>query len=113
MGKAFIIDVAKCSGCRNCQIACKDEHVDNDWSPWAKPQPDTGQFWCRVDEQVRGQVPKVKISYTVHMCQHCENAPCMAVAPDAVYRREDGLVIVDPQKAAGRRDLVEAVKRCV
>ena len=108
MGKAFVIDIAKCSGCRNCQIACKDEHVDNDWSPWAKPQPDTGQFWCRVDEQVRGQVPKVKISYTVHMCQHCENAPCMAAAPEAVYRREDGLVIVDPEKAAGHPELVEA-----
>ncbi|MDJ1651274.1 MULTISPECIES: 4Fe-4S dicluster domain-containing protein [Gordonibacter] len=108
MGKAFIIDVTKCSGCRNCQIACKDEHVDNDWSPWAKPQPDTGQFWTRVDEQVRGQVPKVRISYTVHMCQHCENAPCMAAAPEAVYRRDDGLVIVDPEKAADKRELVEA-----
>ena len=32
----------------------------------------------------------------------------MAAAPDAVYRRDDGLVIVDPEKAAGRRDLVEA-----
>ena len=108
MGKAFIIDVAKCSGCRNCQIACKDEHVDNDWSPWAKPQPDTGQFWTRVDEQVRGQVPKVRISYTVHMCQHCENAPCMAAAPEAVYRRDDGLIIIDPVKAKGQKAIVEA-----
>ena len=108
MGQAFIIDVAKCSGCRNCQIACKDEHVDNDWSPWAKPQPDTGQFWTRVEERVRGQVPKVKISYTVRMCQHCGSAPCMAAAPDAVHRRDDGLVIVDPEKAKGRRELVEA-----
>ena len=24
MGKAFFIDVAKCSGCYNCQFACKD-----------------------------------------------------------------------------------------
>ena len=32
----------------------------------------------------------------------------MAAAPEAVYRREDGLVIVDPEKAAGRRELVEA-----
>ena len=28
--------------------------------------------------------------------------------PEAVYRREDGLVIVDPAKAKGRRELVEA-----
>lgn len=108
MGKVFVFDHAKCNGCRNCQIACKDEHVDNDWSPWAKPQPDTGQFWNRIEERVCGQVPKVKVSYVLHMCQHCGDAPCMAAAPDAVYRRDDGLVIVDPEKAKGRRELVEA-----
>ena len=108
MGKVFVFDAAKCNGCRNCQIACKDEHVDNDWSPIARPQPDTGHFWCRIEERVRGQVPKVRVAYVMHRCQHCQDAPCMAAAPEAVYRREDGLVIVDPEKAAGRRDLVEA-----
>ena len=45
--KALVIDINKCNGCYNCQIACKDEHVGNDWTPYAKPQPDTGQF--RID----------------------------------------------------------------
>lgn len=106
--KVFIFDVAKCSGCRNCQIACKDEHVDNDWSPYAKPQPDTGQFWTRIEEKVRGQVPKVKVAYTLHMCQHCDDAPCMKAAPEAVYKRDDGLVIIDPAKAQGHSELVKA-----
>ena len=44
MAKTFVIDAAKCSGCYNCQIACKDENVGNDWSPYAKPQPEIGQF---------------------------------------------------------------------
>ncbi len=108
MGKVFIFDVAKCSGCRNCQIACKDEHVDNDWSPYAKPQPDTGQFWTRIEEKVRGQVPKVKLTYLMHLCQHCDGAPCMKAAPGAVYKREDGLVIIDPEKARGHEELVKA-----
>lgn len=108
MGKVFIFDVSKCSGCRNCQIACKDEHVDNDWSPYAKPQPDTGQFWNRIEEKVRGQVPKVKVAYTLHMCQHCDDAPCMKAAPDAVYKRDDGLVIIDPEKAKGCEKLAQA-----
>jgi tetrathionate reductase subunit B len=43
--KVFVIDVAVCNGCHCCQIVCKDEHVSNDWTPIAKPQPDTGQFW--------------------------------------------------------------------
>lgn len=108
MGKVFVFDVSKCSGCRNCQIACKDEHVDNDWSPYAKPQPDTGQFWNRIEEKVRGQVPKVKVAYTLRMCQHCDDAPCMKAARDAVYKRDDGLVIIDPEKAKGCEELVGA-----
>ena len=108
MSKVFIFDYNKCNGCRNCQLACKDEHVDNDWMPYAKPQPDTGQFWTKLEEKVRGQVPKVKVSYTVRMCQHCDNAPCMAAAPEAVYKRDDGLVIIDPAKAEGIKELVEA-----
>lgn len=107
--KTFVIDVAKCVGCRSCQLVCKDEHCDNDWMPYAAPQPDTGQFWMRVEEKERGQTPKVMVSYTPVMCQHCESAPCMAVAKDgAVYRREDGLVVIDPVKARGQKDIVAA-----
>lgn len=32
----------------------------------------------------------------------------MKIASDAVYRRDDGLVIIDPEKAKGREDLVDA-----
>ena len=53
MAKVMIIDITKCNGCYNCQIACKDEHVGNDWTPIAKPQPDTGQFWTKVEVHVR------------------------------------------------------------
>ncbi len=108
MGKVFVFDVAKCNGCRNCQIACKDEHVGNDWSPISLPQPDTGHFWNNLSEHVRGQVPKVKVCYVSHRCQHCGNAACMAAAPEAVYRRDDGLVIIDPVKSKGMRELVDS-----
>ena len=113
MGKAFVFDADACTGCRNCQLACKDEHVGNDWSPIALPQPDTGQFWLKLEEKVRGQVPKVKVSYVARMCQHCDAAPCMQAAADmgragAIYKRADGLVIIDPEKARGMERIGEA-----
>ena len=109
MAKAFVIDVAKCSGCYNCQLACKDEHAENDWTPYAKPQPLTGQFWCRVTDHVQGTIPKVRIHYIPRFCNHCRNAACMEAAKDgAVYRREDGLVIIDPEKAAGQKQIADA-----
>jgi len=42
------------------------------------------------------------------MCNHCDNAPCLAKGGDAVQKRDDGIVIVDPVKAKGRKDLVES-----
>lgn len=106
--KVFVYDAARCNGCYSCQIACKDEHVDNDWMPYAKPQPDIGHFWLKMDQRVHGQVPKVKLEYTLSLCNHCAEAPCVAAAPEAVYRRDDGLVIIDPEKAEGMRELVDA-----
>lgn len=104
--KVFVVDVARCNGCYSCQIACKDEHVGNDWSPYAKPQPDTGQFWLRVNDYVRGTVPKVKLHYVPVPCQHCDEAPCLAACPveGVIYRRDDGLVVVDPLKCTGCRE---------
>ena len=100
--KAFYLDLSICNGCYCCQIACKDEHVANDWSPYAKPQPDTGQFWIGITEQVRGQVPKVKVTYIPKMCHHCDDAPCMEqCAYDAIEKRPDGLVLILPDKCTG------------
>ncbi len=103
--KVFVFDVARCNGCYCCQIACKDEHVANDWSPYAKPQPDTGQFWFRLHEYVRGTVPKVKLHYLGVPCQHCDEAPCLASCPmGAIYRRNDALVVIDPERCTGCRE---------
>ena len=103
--KVFVSDVSRCIGFRMCQIGCKDEHCGNDWTPYAKPQPDIGQFWIKVDEYVRGSVgvePKVKVhSYPV-MCMHCDDAPCIEGCPvDAIYKRDDGLVVIDPKLCTG------------
>lgn len=107
--KTFLFDISRCNGCHNCQIVCKDEHCGNDWSPYAKPQPDTGHFWMYVDEKAHGQTPKVRLEYTPLTCNQCEKPSCMEAAKnDAVYRRDDGIIIIDPEKAWGQKDIVRA-----
>lgn len=109
MGKVMIINYNLCNGCYNCQVACKDEHVSNDWSPIAKPQPDTGHFWHKLKDNVRGQVPKVMVTYEHSICQHCDEAPCLdACREKAIYKRDDGIVIIDPQKCRGHQLCAEA-----
>lgn len=109
MSKVFVIDIARCTGCDNCQLACKDEHVGNDWAPIAMHQPEVGQFWMKLNQTVCGTIPKVKVHFTPTFCNHCKNAPCMEVCPTgAAWRNEDGFVIFDTEKCNGCKKCMEA-----
>ena len=105
MTKGFVIDVLKCTGCYACQIACKDEHVGNEWAPYAKEQPNTGQFWMKVSEKERGRRPHVKVSYTPMIGAQTE--AIREYAPEVLMEREDGVIVIDPEKAQGRKDIAE------
>ena len=104
----FIIDAAKCMDCNNCFIACKDEHVDNDWPGYTGPQPRHQQRWINIERRERGQYPLVDVSYLPMPCQHCEDAPCVKAGKGAIYRRDDGIVLIDQDKARGNEGLVSS-----
>jgi Fe-S-cluster-containing dehydrogenase component len=56
-----------------------------------------------------GQYPKVEVAYLPTPCMHCDNAPCIKAAKKgAISKRSDGVVIIDPEKAKGQKDLVDA-----
>ncbi len=105
----MVIDVTKCNGCYNCFIACKDEYCGIGHPPYSAAQPMTGQAWMQIRHKERGQFPKVKADYIAVPCMHCENPLCVEMARDgAIYKREDGIVLIDPKKAAGRKELVSS-----
>jgi Fe-S-cluster-containing dehydrogenase component len=102
----MVIDVTKCNGCYNCFITCKDEHCEIDHKPYAIGQPLTGQTWMKVIEKERGRYPKVKVDYIAIPCMQCEEPACAVADPKAVTKRKDGIVIIDPGKAVGNKDVV-------
>ncbi len=103
---ALQVDVAKCINCHNCVLATKDEHVGNDFPGYAAAQPPHGHEWISIDRHTRGSGTAVEVTYVPRMCNHCDDAPCIKAADGAIQKRSDGIVIVDPVKARGRRDLV-------
>jgi Fe-S-cluster-containing dehydrogenase component len=106
---AMAVDIDKCTGCHACFLACKDEYVGNDYLPVSAAQPESGHKWLRIREIEHGTGTKVKVDYMPIACQHCEEAPCMLAGPEgAVYRRPDGIVIIDPEKAKGCKEIVSA-----
>ena len=103
----MIIDVAECTNCQSVHASAMDEYVGNEWPGYSAPMPRHGHRWIDIKQKERGQVPMIDVAYVPTMCNHCDNAPCLAKGGDAVTKRDDGIVIIDPVKAKGRKDLVE------
>ena len=104
----IVCDVSLCHDCNNCFMACKDEHVDNEWLPYTNAQPRHGHRWMNILRKERGQYPRVDVAYLPMTCQHCEEASCIKANPDCVSRREDGIVQIDIYKAKGNSALVDS-----
>ena len=109
MKQCFIVcDVSLCHDCNNCFIACKDEHVDNDWPPYTGAQPRHGHRWTNILRTERGQYPRIDVAYLPMPCQHCADAPCIKANPGCISRRDDGIVLIDPVKAKGDKALADS-----
>ncbi|MFP6712345.1 MAG: 4Fe-4S dicluster domain-containing protein [Rhodospirillales bacterium] len=105
----MIVDVANCTNCSLCSIACQDEFVGNQFPGYAEEMPRRGKNWIEIKQKVRGQAPMIDVAYLPEMCQHCDDAPCIKAAEnEAITKRPDGIVIIDPVKSKGQRHLVEA-----
>jgi Fe-S-cluster-containing dehydrogenase component len=105
----LIVDVEKCDNCRACYIAVKDEYIGNDFPGCSAAQPAQGHHWLDIRRKERGRYPLVEARFMPVMCNHCDDAPCMKVARDgAVRKRPDGIVIIDPEKSKGQRQIVDA-----
>jgi Fe-S-cluster-containing dehydrogenase component len=105
----LIIDVAECTNCNLCTLATMDEYVGNDWPGYAAPMPRHGHKWINILQKERGQAPMIDIAYVPTLCNHCDDAPCIKAARDgAIRKREDGIVLIDPVKAKGQKQLVDA-----
>jgi len=103
----MIIDVAECTNCNLCTLAVMDEYVDNDWPGYSAPMPKHGHKWINILQKERGQAPMIDAAYVPTMCNHCDDAPCVANGGGAVKKRDDGIVLIDPVKAKGRHDLID------
>ncbi|MBL0714490.1 MAG: hypothetical protein JJV98_12395 [Desulfosarcina sp.] len=105
----LVIDVALCENCNNCFLACKDEFCGNDWPGYSAAQPIHGQRWMDLRTRERGRFPVIDVAYLPVPCQHCDDAPCVRAARhQAVFKRPDGIVIIDPEKSKGQRQIVQS-----
>jgi anaerobic dimethyl sulfoxide reductase subunit B (iron-sulfur subunit) len=101
MQLAFYIDTAACSGCKACQVACKDKH-----------DLETGRLWRRVATVEGGEWVQqgaawttTAFAYSVSLsCMHCANPACVSGCPTgAMHKRDDGTVAIAAERCIGCR----------
>ncbi|MCL1895698.1 MAG: (4Fe-4S)-binding protein [Clostridiales bacterium] len=100
----LLVDIEKCTQCYGCVLACKDEHFGNDFPPVSAGCKELGQNWIGIGSIERGSGDKVFVDCWPELCRHCEDPECVK-ASGAVYKRDDGIVIIDPLKAKGEEAL--------
>lgn len=105
----LIFDTVRCNSCNNCVLATKDEYLGNRFEGYTEAAPKQGNLWLTLKRNERGSHPMIDVSHYIDTCHQCANPACITPATrDCVSQRADGIVMIDPVKAKGRRDLVDA-----
>jgi len=94
----FVIDQRKCIGCHACTVACKMEN-----------EVPLGVFRTWVKYIEKGEFPNTRRHFSVMRCNHCDDAPCVAICPTkALYTRDDGIVDFDSGRCIGCKSCMVA-----
>jgi Fe-S-cluster-containing dehydrogenase component/formate-dependent nitrite reductase membrane component NrfD len=95
---AFVIDQRKCIGCHACTVACKAEH---------DIPIGVNRTWVKYIE--KGEFPNSRRYFLVNRCNHCDDAPCVAICPTkALFKRKDGIVDFDSNRCIGCKSCMQA-----
>ena len=105
---ALEIDVKRCINCSNCVLATKDEYFGNVFPGYSAEQPPKASKRSGLFVTCAATDPHGCQLYPEDL-QSLRQCPCVKAAGDgAIYKRPDGIVVIDPVKSKNRRDLVDA-----
>jgi anaerobic dimethyl sulfoxide reductase subunit B len=99
MTYAFTFDASACTGCKACQVACKDKNNLPTGVLWRRVFEISGGSWTPLGNAWENSVFAYNLSIA---CNHCVHPKCAGVCPtDAYVQRADGVVYIDEAKCMG------------
>ncbi|MDP7982649.1 MAG: 4Fe-4S dicluster domain-containing protein [Conexivisphaerales archaeon] len=111
---AILFDVTRCTGCRACQIACKnwwdlpaDETTFN--PGWANPPDLTPYTWLLVRYYEEATGSGLQLRFPQTRCMHCDDPACVHACPvGAITKYDEGPVVIDEDKCIGCKYCIDA-----
>lgn len=96
---AFYVDATVCSGCKACQIACKDRNELEEGRLWRRVYEVAGGDWKQEGSAWRPDIFAYNLSIS---CNHCDSPICVEGCPSgALHQRDDGIVLLDEKICLG------------
>ncbi|MBE9547419.1 MAG: 4Fe-4S dicluster domain-containing protein [Proteobacteria bacterium] len=113
--KVKLIDVSKCTGCRACQLACKQwnglpaKQTINTGTYQNPPDLQTNTWTLIRFQEISDGNGGVKWLFRKDGCMHCTDASCVKVCPSgALQYTKYGTVAIDNSKCIGCKECVAA-----
>jgi anaerobic dimethyl sulfoxide reductase subunit B (iron-sulfur subunit) len=95
----FYFDASRCSGCKTCQVACKDKNNLAAGIRWRRIYEAAGGGWKKKGGAWINDVKAYNVSIA---CNHCEKPICVDICPTrAMHTTRNGIVRVDEDKCIG------------
>ena len=98
----FYFNSNLCTGCKACQVACKDKWDLQTGVTWRRVVEYSGGEWTANPD---GTYNQTVVGYYVSIaCNHCQDPACVPACPTtAMHKRDDGIVLVDESACIGCR----------
>jgi len=95
----FFFDASACSGCKTCQVACKDKNDSPMGVRWRRVYEVSGGEWV---QQGPAWVPEIFSWHVSMACNHCQDPICLHSCPNkAITKNGMGVVLIDAGKCMG------------
>jgi formate dehydrogenase iron-sulfur subunit len=105
--KGLLIAPERCTGCRACQIACKEWNklpadVTVNRGTYENPPDVNAHLYNRI-RFVEVPQERLRWLFISQRCMHCGDAGCLEIcpAPGAIFKTAKGIVSFDKQKCIG------------
>jgi formate dehydrogenase iron-sulfur subunit len=109
MTHSILFDAHLCTGCRGCQVACKqwndlEANTTKNTGSYQNPPRLSANTWLTMRFKEIEEGDKVKFVFGRYSCMHCEEPACATACPlQALHKTKDGPVLYRADRCFGCR----------